>query len=232
MDEQKVLQSQRNDVLLAIQAAGFDPAAFSWERIQSPVTTQQVVSRLVHQPSGGFYIFDLLNGNHACRYSPADQTSTGDQYPGDWRTQLHYFQNWLGFLCREVDAPDLWAGVTAEGQLARGATGALIDANAPFTAREHERIIASIGEIRRYLLSTHSIDQARLDFAEERLRYLEEASGRLGRKDWLNLAFGAVINIIVGAALAPDAARDVMRVVGAALAWVFGGSTLLPGAAQ
>ena len=39
---------------------------------------------------------------------------------------------------------------------------------------------------------------------------------------------GTLTNIVVGAALAPEAARELLRTAGALLGWVVGGIHLLP----
>ena len=51
-----------------------------------------------------------------------------------------------------------------------------------------------------------------------KLDYLNEASRRFGRKDWLNLCARTIISYILTASLPPDAAREmflgVLRAVG------------------
>jgi len=186
------------------------------------------VPRLVHVPSGGWFLFDLRAGNHSCRFSPGGETLVEEQYPGDWTNQFHYVRQWLRHLKREVEAPDLWAAISRETALVLGAGVAGDAANTPFSSSERQRISASLGEIREYLVATQQVSGARLAFVEERLRYLEDASGRMGRKDWINVVAGALINIVVGAALAPEAAKDLLRLAGSALAWVLGGTPILP----
>ncbi len=104
--------------------------------------------------------------------------------------------------------------------------------NQPFSLTEREHISRSLGEIKAYLVATHSLSTARLAFVEERLRYLEDSAGRMGRKDWVNLVYGTLINIAVGAALASDAAKELLRLAGSALAWLLGGLPILPLPAQ
>jgi hypothetical protein len=171
------------------------------------------VPRLVHAPSGSFYRFDLRASRHYCQYSPGEETLVEEQYPGDWAHQHEYIWQWLRRLKREAEEPDLWAAISGESALVLGASAGGVG-NAPFSSPERQRISGTLNEIREYLVATQQLSGARLAFAEERLRYLEEASSRIGRKDWVNLAYGALINIAVGAALSPQAARDAAAVGG------------------
>jgi hypothetical protein len=223
-----LMTSQRNEVFAAIQQAGLDPATFKWARVRSAILADLRVPRLVHVPSSSAYQFDLKNGKHWCRFSPGRETLTQSEYPGDWRQQIACVIQWLGYLKRETESPDLWAMISGEAALVLGAGAPGGADNAPFLPSESQRISASLGAIRDYLVATQHVSGARLAFAEERLRYLEEASTRIGRKDWINLAYGALINIVVGAALSPDAAKDLLRLAGSALAWVLGGTPILP----
>jgi hypothetical protein len=69
--------------------------------------------------------------------------------------------------------------------------------------------------------------QVQLRFINARLAYLEDASKRLGRKDWMTIAVGIVTNIVVGAAFAPDTARELFRMAGQLFGWISSASPLL-----
>lgn len=68
-----------------------------------------------------------------------------------------------------------------------------------------------------------------LEFISRKLDEMRAAAGRLGRKDWMNLAVGTITSVLVTAAVASPAAKALVTVAGAALSWVFGpGVRLLP----
>jgi len=52
----------------------------------------------------------------------------------------------------------------------------------------------------------------------KKIDYLVDATGRLGRKDWLNTLIGVIFSFVLAAALAPDSARTIflhaLRAVG------------------
>jgi hypothetical protein len=57
----------------------------------------------------------------------------------------------------------------------------------------------------------HSFSGAQIEALEEKLDYLVDASGRLGRKDWLNAFIGVALGYILGAALPPESARTIFQ---------------------
>lgn len=114
MPDSLLLTSQRNDVFLAVREAGFDPGAFTWERSPSGHHNQLTVSKLIHQASGGYFHFDLMNEQHFSRYSPGLEKAVDTNYPGPWAGQMGNVRLWLKNLKREVEAADLWETLTAE----------------------------------------------------------------------------------------------------------------------
>lgn len=220
MHSQLLLKSQRREVFITIQSVGLEPAEFKWEDIPSKHSSELIVSRLVHTSSGGYYNFDFVKGSPWCEYSPGEEKFIEESYPGNWDLQLVYANKWLQYLKRELETPDLWATIVGESAMMFGTPVAGDETNSLFTVTERERLSGCLEEIQAYLVSANDLTDTRLAFVEERLRYLEGAASRMGRKDWINLAWGALINIVVGVALSPDAARDLVRIAGSALTWV------------
>jgi hypothetical protein len=224
-----LLQSQTNDVFIAVKAFGFDPSTFAWELRKSASGSGAVISALIHKPSDYWFRFDMGDEGHLCQFSPGDDTIEESNYPGNWRMQLDYVHNWLSYLKRETQSPDLWAMLSEGNTLSAAASLEVSGENTPFTASERTRIEASLGEIRSLLIASESVTTEKLAEIDAKLEYLEHASERLGRKDWLNVAFSVVTNIILTAAASPENARNILHVAGTVLSWVLGGTPLLPG---
>ena len=101
--------------------------------------------------------------------------------------------------------------------------------NAPFLPEELERIATSIDQIRSAMRTRADLSSEQLRYLSDRLEEMRQASERLGRKDWVNLAVGTLTSIVVSAAFDPAAARTLLQAAGTALSWVFGGGLkLLP----
>jgi hypothetical protein len=213
-----LLKSHRNEVFLAIKERQLNPLEFEWHEVASDQSDDTKVSLLVHRPTTLYFLFDVLERLPHCTYSPGTDRTVAVEYPGDWEGQFNHCKKWLDNLKREIDEPDLWATVTEEKQLVASASADI--ENAPFSAGEMQRISIAITEMRTYVVQTGNPTEQQLQFISARLAYLEDASKRLGRKDWLTLAVGVITNIVVGVALAPDAARELFRMAGRLLGWI------------
>lgn len=113
-----------------------------------------------------------------------------------------------------------------------GIAGGFVDqdpSNSPFTPAELARISDSLQRIRNSLSESQDVTPEQMEFISRKLDEMQEASERLGRKDWMNLAIGTLTSIIVTAALDRGAAKALLQAAGTALSWLFGTSLqLLP----
>lgn len=225
MSASHLLRSQTNELFRAIEAHGLQPDEFEWG---SPVNDQATSSmRLVHSPSKYFFEFIHFKLKHSARCAP-HWSYAAELYLGEfaeWSRLVGAFGSWLERLKREYFEPDLWHLRAAETRLIVADVRQLD--NAPFSSDEQARISKALAELRSFLVSTGGHSEVQLKFIETRLDHLEESSRRLGRKDWITLAMGTLLNIIVGAALAPEAARELLRNAGALLGWIANGIQLL-----
>jgi hypothetical protein len=126
----------------------------------------------------------------------------------------------------ELEEPDLWSAYSADSVLMEA--GSTTDDNTPFDVAEQGKVAVSLGEVRAFLEETHKPSDEERRFIDERLKYLEDAATRLGRKDWINIAAGVISNIAVGLALSPDTARGLFHIAGQALSWLLDVVRLLP----
>jgi hypothetical protein len=154
MEIRNLLRSQANEIFHVIKTAGFEPSDFEWQDADN-LYSGQVVSRLVHKPSG--YSFSFANSDEFhSDWSPADQTKWDAGNDFSWTSQLDWFVHWLTYLRRETESPDLWGAISSGAQVLESAASA-DTSNAPFTAEEKEYIVQGINEIKEYLLTAHKL---------------------------------------------------------------------------
>ena len=73
------------------------------------------------------------------------------------------------------------------------------------------------------------LNAEQIDLIKRKLDEIQEASGRLGRKDWKNLVIGTLASAIVSAGVNTDAAKAIFGIVDKSFSWLFQtGITLLP----
>lgn len=208
-------RTEKNLVLKHIQECRFDPADFRWIDIESKEhggtgsIRQFSASRLIHSPTQYYFTF----GGYDVEYSPGSRRKVeSDRHYDNWQAKEHQLQQWLHRLKKEVEAPDLWAAVGNERALS-GAVSSPLE-NRPFTDAEQSQIRAALDELKRYLVTTQSLQDEQLKSVEQQLRYLEESSRRLGRKDWVNILFSTLISLALTLALPPERANGLLQLAG------------------
>ena len=72
MEKILILKTQANEIFQAMQSLGLDPSQFAWEEVPSKITQGLAVSRLVHRPTGHYFMFDFRQRKHWIERSPGD----------------------------------------------------------------------------------------------------------------------------------------------------------------
>lgn len=233
MAYQELLRSQRNAVFRIIKEMGLTPAEFEWSAPPDPASQSPSFSdifhtqwpKITHTPTGCYFSFgssSVSNNQFYIKYFPSAEqfAETQIETDGSWSNTIRIFEIWLGIVLREHTEPDLWSTTDNKALIAEELTEF---ENSSFSLDEQVRISKAIVELKSFLLSTRQHSSEQIQFIEERLNHLDESAKRLGRKDWITLAMGTLTNIVVGVALAPDAARELVRNAGLLLGWIVGG---------
>ena len=225
-------QKWANAALLKIQAAGLNLEQFKREPFPPSI-------RIIHLPTNEYFSFGDENGGtrwtvpgHPGRFS---DTGTGrSSISAGWDKKLALFDFWLKLLKEFLSAiaeyhttPDLWSSIHSErAVLERFAAGGL--ENRPFTLEEQKYIAVQLRELEAFIIRAGQAQESSLKQIESRLGYLEEASGRMGRKDWLGILIATVFAIIVSGVFAPDRANELMGFAAALFQSLYGFLLQLP----
>jgi hypothetical protein len=98
--------------------------------------------------------------------------------------------------------------------------------NRPFTPAEQTEIINQLRAVRDSVRTNYELTAEQLTTIDERLEEAEEASKRLGRKDWKSLFYGAVFGLMVNDAIPPDVAQHIFTGVLNGIAHLLGAGPL------
>ena len=193
MTDYRLLKSQKNEVFLLIQEAGLSPFEFGLEECteENENGVEFHSHRLVHKPS----TYALTFGEGFVTYSPGAKRLTSWEARPNWSGMLEAVQRWLGYLKREVEAPDLWAALAEEQELLGAEPAEAV--NTPFNAEEQVQVKRAIEEIRVYITATHTLEAEPLAEINRKLDYLIDASTRLGRKDWKIICVGILVTLAI-----------------------------------
>jgi hypothetical protein len=206
--ESTFLKSQLVAIFEAIIASGMNPREFEWTVIKSPFEGGGDNPRLEHKPSGFFCEFYFhSSGARATKFSPSDAERIHNTGSVDWTTQLSLVKNWLSYVKREIEAPDVWGVISQENAFIESANDQTND-NSPFTPDEKAQVLSTLQEIKNYLLTAHQLDP---ELVDARFKYLEGALDRVGRVDWKNLLLSTIIGILISSSVSPEIAHNVLR---------------------
>jgi hypothetical protein len=230
MRDGSLLQTQQNALLVGIELAGFNPDSFSKPY---PAVSRRVkdlmVTRIDHQRSAFFFLFDFMDGNLSqrfCVFSPGQSERESWAVVPTFTDQTKHFTRWLAYLKNELDAPDYW-GAGSSG-LFTAVRPRSDEENTDFTEEEKKQIAASLRSIKSGIEQLVALNQEQNRFVDERLDYLAKAASRVGRFDWKNLAVSTLLQIAIDLALDGSKATILWQAVSAAFQWL-SGHPLLPG---
>ena len=97
-----------------------------------------------------------------------------------------------------------------------------------FDSEEQAKISEQIRQIKAYIRKTHQLSNEQFSHIEERLDEADQASRRIGRKDWLMMFNGAVFSLVLSDLIPPSAAYNILIVAVHGLGHLFGITPPLP----
>ncbi len=81
--------------------------------------------------------------------------------------------------------------------------------NTPFTPAESAEIAKQLRAIRQSVRMNYQLSADQLSAIDQRMQEAEDASRRLGRKDWKSVFYGGVFSMIINDAIPPDVAQHI-----------------------
>lgn len=228
-----LLRHQTNALFSFIQKVDLSPSDFSFhvkaeEQYDSGYPYYEHEIEIKYLTTNYYFIITMSHNRfNGFRCRPGLDNPIEGGHAADWVSVYEAFRNWMARLSLEVDEPDLWAELEKERQLVEAVSSTESD-NIPFTPAEQSKISANIREIKEYVLKTHSLTEANIKFVESRFAYLEDASKRLGRKDWLEIAVNVFFTTAISLTFSSESARELFRFAGNVLVWLFRNWPSLP----
>jgi hypothetical protein len=213
-------KTKKNEILVEVRAAGFDPTEFQWSVSTMHRGSQEI---LLHGATDSYFDFIFDSSSWRAVWKPDEEAPVDGGNFGAWNNLMVAARRWLNALRAEVDAPDLWAELERERDALLRPT--LIEAaNTPFSGEERVLISAQIRELKEYVAAAYELSADQQRELEARLDYVESASRRMGRFDWWNLFAGALINLVLAAIVPPHAVQAILLMAAHGLAQLFGGA--------
>jgi transposase len=141
-----------------------------------------------------------------------------------WRAAVKSFRKWSERVAKAAGkgtGPDLWKQFNQsreffENQTKEGA------GNSHFTSIEQVEISVRIKQAKEYIHNSSELTDEQFSRIATRLEYIEEASKRIGRKDWLIMFNGTVLGMMVNDTITPQVAQHIFVLIVHGLGHFFG----------
>jgi hypothetical protein len=223
--ERFIRRKHKEDVQKAIMDSGLNLDDFVFR--ESHVHKNNLMSGieitvLEHEPSESFFSFDYGGNNFdkliSKRKPGTDSPIETSRYFKNWQEQLDYLKEWLELVREEIEAVDWQEIRDRENKLLQSSTS--ISENSKFTDTEKAVIYSTLDEIHNLVVASLKAQelsdmerQARLDHIAEEVKYLKEGADRLGKKDWINTAIGAMVGIASNLVVSAEARLTVGKLL-------------------
>jgi hypothetical protein len=186
---------QRNNIFHAIAGGKLDPAACEMKSFGSEVS-------IIHAATGSR--LDIARGviGFTCTAKIGNEPKFTYGRPLTWDALYAVVKNWATRVIDWSETPDLWEGRYSWNQF----TGVKGDppSNTPFASEERQVISSQLASIKEAVKKTYELTAAQEEKIDEQFKEAEEASERLGRKDWVLLFMGTMFSLVLADVITPD----------------------------
>jgi len=196
-----LMKGQKNDLLMEIKRTELDPLNFEWKRLGDNKKNRGILDSFTYKGTDYFFAVNIPSEHFVIAYSPGHTILQERVARYDWESVVYTFRDWLSYLSREISQPDLWEeleGLKENASFEYEFEYETENGMQQFTYQQVVQIEKGINEIREYLLE--QVD-GKTDEINHKLDYLIDASKRMGRTDWKNVFFGALVNLAINTGL-------------------------------
>ncbi len=139
-----------------------------------------------------------------------------------WKDLMRQLIFWAEEVKYEMEHPDLWTELERVPEILAAAQGQ--DAgNTPFTPAEQAEIASSLDQAKEFVHRDDAgLTTTQMAAIEQRLDEIKEASKRVGRKDWVMLANGALLSLIVNDVVPASVVHGIFSMVITGIGHIFG----------
>lgn len=239
----ELTKAQRNDLYRSIEEGGLDPAQCRLEedpykpstsvpsgrkrsrqiRTVPPFFPKEEVRivRITHLQSRSIFSIEISGAErHGYKGTIADKERQRS-LDGGWENLTESARHWAEDVKGEFVDPDLWAELRRRREFLTGDQHP-DSANTPFTRSEQAEITEQLQKIKEYVKEAYSLSIEQREHTERRFDEAEDASRRVGRKDWLLMFGGALFSLILSAVVPPEVIQHILAMAAQGLGHLFG----------
>jgi len=235
-----MLKKYRNTLLNFVRAANLDPRKLTPHEgeVRVGLSTFDGYDLTLEGSSITFFVAERFNNEREFNYAgihcditrkgPTPRPGTWYGWTSDFKNVEGGFEKWLSadakkyFSYRAEEAEDastadLWADLDLPPNSAADFQAL---PNTPFSSAEQVRIADTLNEFLKETQNRELLPAEELRELHEQVDYLIDASKRLGRKDWVMAATGALFSFTLQAGLTAGTASQLFHLASEGLQWI------------
>lgn len=211
-------KAQRNDVFRAVEAGDLDPAECEFGYGGHGAWLRHSLSNSNLSISGDGH------DHYICR-SQIGEDEPKQYGAGNWEGVPPLIRKWASDVKRYAETsaqiPDLWAELQRNKEFLTDVRYDN-DENSPFSPDEQAEIAQRLRAIKEDAQQKYSLTDDQMERFTANLDKIEEASHRIGRKDWVLLFYGALFSLVLANVLSSDAVYHILGSFLQSLGYFFG----------
>lgn len=204
----KLLNWQKNEIAIIIKKSGLIFSDFSIEERRNG---DQILIDCVFYKRGPIqygFAFDKTSDSWYLIMTPGKESQASSSNVRDWESVKSYFRNWIAYLKREIDAPNLWDEFT-KSSFENSMGNQIYNSNQQFTQNEQNIIATHIDSVIIQLKGYDSLTSEQLDRIESELTYLKEQLKNQTKKAWMYELRGVMFTLLVERVIDSEIAREI-----------------------
>lgn len=235
--------SQKDEFFLWMQEVSLQPSEFEWHLVRDTsdgVGAEVVGERLVHTPSGYYFLFldasgskpaynidRKYSGPHSFEFSPAAQHGKSSSKTLNWEMVLVAFREWMECLKEELETPDLWRQLLEGGLPILKSDVNETDTFSPEEVRQLDQNIDYLNSQVREHSRGLGLSKEDADWLVGEFEELKSFNRTANKKQWTYSLVGILVAFSFQVAYDPDRTRQLFELVGQAFNWLVEFSHLL-----
>jgi ElaB/YqjD/DUF883 family membrane-anchored ribosome-binding protein len=223
MAKKYLFRSQLNELIAAMSKTSLPMQAFTFSRDLSKNNLDVELPLKISFESSSFHFhLDHIWKSFHIDYLPSDKSKQGHETKiiDSWKEVRKVFESWMQRVQDEVSQPDSWL-ILNQGNLLEGSFPTGDRGVEQFSQEEVSRLRKQIKLIKEYIQSEVKPSKEQFEQVNEKLNYMQEASERVNKKDWANIAISTTINIAVSLAMNPEKARKLFTFTSEFIKFIF-----------
>lgn len=228
-------KARRNDLMKALLSCGLKAQDCTFHNNPqfnargAEVSPLGRLYRIYHKPTGSTFEFNAPRAQNHGYLIPRDAAWMGQMRSctdpwepwttQDWQGVVTLAEEWATVTAEWGVIPDLWA-LDAK-PLPKAAD------NRPFSQPERDEIAKSLDDMTQLAREKFELPDDQVSAIAQAVEELKEASGRIGRKDWKLMFYGALVSLGLEHAVSSGVVETMFRLTVEALGHLFGGPPMI-----